>query len=541
MPTEAFRFAQALRKIGIRFVFGVPSGSMIDYLEAIRQTDGIEFILTSHEAGAGFMASVAGRLTGIPGACFATFGPGATNISTGVGAALLDRDPVLVFTDEMPEEKRHRCVQMNIDHQALFRPLTKQTLRLEPGKIGPVLSEAADIALDNLPGPVYVGVPSDIAGLDLHEPGGAFLGSPKQYAPPGDASLKAMQDAVLDAKKPILVLGLMAVKSGLKALILKTAEKFQIPVVLTPMAKGMISEDHPLYAGVLNHALSHMVGQTLGEADRVIGIGFDPVEINYEDFVPPAASVLHIGMVPADMDTNACSLAADVVGDMTSALDFLLSLPAAGNDWDFSLLQIRKKNMFAALTPAKDSFGPLAVLQGLRHALPLDGILTCDVGAHLHLIGQFWRTPEPDCLLMTNGWSSMGFAIPAAIAAKLCRPDRKVACVVGDGGFLMTAGELATAKRLGLHIVFILISDQELSLIRIKQARKHYFAGYGTHLGKQQILTSDSFLGIPVLHVSDQDVFLRALKTAFSLEGPVIIQAIVSGGEYDDLVLKGNR
>ncbi len=539
MTTVAQRFAETLRQIGARYVFGVPSGSMIDYIEALRKTDGIDFVLVSHEAGAGFMASICGRLTRIPGACFATFGPGATNVSTGVGAALLDRNPVLVFTDEMPEKLRHRTAQMNIDHEALFKPLTKQTFRLIPGKVGEILFEATEIAIKNQPGPVYIGVPSDIGSQENQEPdlpGQSISG----VGPALPSAIKAMQEAVSKAKKPLLVLGLIAAQSNLTPLIQNVMEKFHLPVVLTPMAKGMVQENHPLYAGVLNHALANIVGQTHQEADLVIGIGYDPVEVNYEDWAPPVP-IVHISTVPADLDMDSHTLAADIVGDMESSIQALMALSPLKPQWDFKALLKRKKEMFALLTPAQGSFGPLAVLQGLRQALPLDGILTCDVGAHLHLIGQFWPTPEPDCLLMTNGWSSMGFAIPAAIAAKLCRPDKKVACVVGDGGFLMTAGELATAQRLGLHIVFVLLSDRELSLIRIKQKHKHHDAGYGTLLSDQDLMMSETFLGIPVLAVSDPEAYRIALQKGFSLAGPVIIQAKISSSEYDDLVLKGNK
>ncbi len=539
MTTEAQKFAQTLKKIGIRYVFGVPSGSMIDYMEAIRETDGIDFVLVSHEAGAGFMASVCGRLTQIPGACFATFGPGATNVSTGVGAALLDRTPVLVFADEMPEKKRYRCVQMNIDQAALFKPLTKWTTRLIPGKVGKTLFAAAAIAVKNLPGPVYAGVPSDIGSRESLEPDQPWLKVP-EIMPADPSAINAMQDAVSKAKKPVLVLGLLAAQSNLRSLIQEVMERFQLPVVLTPMAKGIISEEHPLYAGVLNHALANIVGKTHSQADLVIGIGYDPVEVNYEDWVP-FVPIVHISTVPADLDTDSHTLAADVVGNMKTSLLALMDLFPVKHQWDLKALISRKKKMFAALTPAHGSFGPLAVLQGLREILPFDGILTCDVGAHLHLIGQFWPTPEPDCLLMTNGWSSMGFSIPAAIAAKLCRPDKQVACVVGDGGFLMTAGELATAQRLCLHIVFILLSDSELSLIRIKQKHKHYEAGYGTLLFEQGLSISEMFLGIPVLSVSDPAEYEAALKKAFCLSGPVIIHAKISSAEYNDLVLKGNK
>ena len=406
-----------------------------------------------------------------------------------------------------------------------------------PGKVGKILFEAAGLAVGNQPGPVYVGVPSDIAGQESREPDPArppALG----IGPAAPPAVKAMQEAVSKAKKPLLVLGLMAAQSHLKPLIRKIAEQFQIPVVLTPMAKGLLPEDHPLYVGVLNHALAHIVGQTHRQADLIIGIGYDPVEVNYEDWAP-FVPIAHISTVPADLDTDH-PLAADVVGDMESSLQALAALSPPESQWDYQALLNRKQVMFARLTPAHGSFGPLAVLRGLRQILPPDGILTCDVGAHLHLIGQFWPTPDPDCLLMTNGWSSMGFAIPAAIGAKLCRPDKKVACVVGDGGFLMTAGELATAQRLNLHIVFVILSDGELSLIRIKQERKHYDAGYGTRLFEEGLCISEEFLGIPVIPVSDLDEYQTALVKAFSLSGPVILHAKISGAEYDALVLKGN-
>ena len=166
--------------------------------------------------------------------------------------------------------------------------------------------------------------------------------------------------------------------------------------------------------------------------------------------------------------------------------------------------------------------------------------MTCDVGAHLHLIGQQWRTPAPDLQLMTNGCSSMGYAIPAAIAAKMCRPEREVACVVGDGGFLMMAGEMATAVRLGRRIVFIVIADRYLSLIRIKQEKKGY-RRYGTPLPGGRHPLADSLFGVPVLPADTEGAFYSALQKAFSSDGPTIVEAFVSTECYDSLILRGNR
>ena len=166
--------------------------------------------------------------------------------------------------------------------------------------------------------------------------------------------------------------------------------------------------------------------------------------------------------------------------------------------------------------------------------------MTCDVGAHLHLIGQQWPTPAPDLQLMTNGCSSMGFAVPAAIAAKLSRPDQPVCAVVGDGGFLMTVGEMATALRHNLRVVFVLITDDDLSLIGIKQRRKDY-PPYGTRLYGKKYTSANSFFGVPVLTARNADQYRRALSTAFEAEGPVIVEALVDPSEYDELLLRGNR
>ena len=209
--------------------------------------------------------------------------------------------------------------------------------------------------------------------------------------------------------------------------------------------------------------------------------------------------------------------------------------------WDLNLLRNRKEKLRSKLLPAPNSFGPLAIIDELQKIMPVDGILTVDVGAHLHLIGQMWQTPSPEKLLMTNGWSSMGFAIPAALAAKLCNPKLPVVAILGDGGFLMTVGELATAKRLNLKIVFIVIYDNSLSLIRIKQGKKKYNNHYGTDINKLPEIQTNHYFGVPVIRADNFSEYKNALKEAFSSDGPLVIEAVVDGGEYDELVLNPNK
>jgi acetolactate synthase-1/2/3 large subunit len=530
---------KTLKELGVKYIFGVPSGNWVDYMNAIEQVDGIEFILVSNESSAGFMADVCWRLTGTVAACFGTFGPGACNLSTGVCGGYLDRSPMIALTDEMGDDMLNRVTQMNIDHQTLFKPITKYTTRLSAKSIRETIHKAYSIAVSEVPGPVHIGLPQGL-GREISDEENFSPYKSKEIPCPDKDSIDKMLNLFSESKKPIVALGITAVRAGIRDEISKLIEKFKIPVVLTPMAKGMVPDDHPCYAGVLAHALANMVGETHQQADLVIGIGYDSVEINYEDWMP-GAPLLHIDTRPADVDPLSITLGCNVIGDIKVSVDYLLAIDGEPKSWDMDALAQRRQQMFDMLKAPKGSFGPRMVLDGLREILPQDGIMTCDVGAHLHLIGQKWRTPSPDCQLMTNGCSSMGFAIPAAIAAKLSCPDREVCCVVGDGGFNMSAGELATAQRLNLKIVFVVIHDASLSLIRIKQDRKGY-KHHGTELtSSSETCPTSNYFGVPVLQAVDLIQYQNALSKAFSANGPMIIEAYVSAEEYDELLLTGNK
>ena len=537
--TVATTLVEALREIGAKYVFGVPSGGWVDYMEALRTAEGIEFILASHEGGAAMMADVCGRLGKAPGVCFGTFGPGATNLTTGVGGALLDRSPMIALTDEMPEPMRGRTTQMGIDHQALFAPLTKKTTRLQADKVKTILFEAALIALSGRPGPVHVGLPVGLSAQKADDESVTFDG------PAGAAAAKPhILDHVVQlfeqAKKPLLAVGLGAVRAGLQAEITELAHKHGLPVVLTPMAKGMLAEDDACYAGVLFHALSDMVGLTHQQADLVVAIGYDPVEFNYESWLSPKATLVSLDVEPVDIDRTAYKVGADTVGDIRSSLQRLLELAPKKTDWDLDAIAARRAAMFAKLQPSNQSFGPKSALHVLREVLPNSGIMTCDVGAHTHLIGQLWPTPGPGLQIMTNGWSMMGFGIPAAIAAKLTRPDEAVCAVVGDGGFLMTAGELATAVRYNLKIVVVVLTDNDLALIRIKQQKKGNPI-YGTPVRETGTIGGPNIFGVPVRVAHDAIELREQLDAAFAGDGPVVVEALVDSREYDSVVLKKDK
>jgi len=543
--TVAKQVINTLKELGVKHVFGVPSGGWVDYMEAMRTTDGIDFILATHEGGAGFMADVCGRITGVPGVCFGTFGPGATNLATGVGSAYLDRSPMIALTDEMADNKRDRIVQMNIDHQALFAPITKKTTRLEADKIREILFDAAHVALSGVPGPVHVGLPAGMSSVVIDDDNTSdALKMPlkiKINEPAEQKLIEKMASLFNQAKKPVIALGMRAVTSNVQEQIIALAERCKVPVVLNPMAKGMMPENHPCYAGVLFHALSDVVGQTHQQADLILSIGYDEIEFNYEDWIPNKAPLVSIDIVETDLDEESYTLACDVIGDIKTSVEALITLvDDKEKHWDLAALAIRKSDMFARMSSKVGAFGPCAALDILREKLPADGIMTCDVGAHIHLIGQKWPTPKPGLQIMTNGWSAMGFAIPSAITAKLCNPNTPVCSVIGDGGFLMTAGELAVAVREKLKIVFVLFTDNDLALIRIKQEKKSN-PNYGMTIRERGTIGGDNIFGVPVIKAFDSAEFDNALDKAFAQDGPIIVEAILNSREYDDLVLRKDK
>jgi len=535
--TVASQIIAILQRQGVEHIFGIPSGYFIPYMDAMRSR-GMEFVLVANEASAGFMATVYAWLKKVPGVCYATIGPGATNLSTGVGGALLDKAPVIAFTSEPSDAYNHRTIQMAIDQQALFKPLVKWTTRLHPSAIDHVFHKALHVALSEQPGPVHIGLPDEtehvlVTKTDFPRIQKAHVASSDQH------SLNTMQKLFQKATLPVLAVGLTAVRLGLGAMIKELAEKHNIPVVLTPMAKGILSEDHPSYAGVLFHALSDTVAQTYNQADMVIGVGYDPVEFNYESWIPKA-QLIHIDTVPVDIDTDYVSGVLSVVGDPAAALTVLKECEQIKSGWDMEAVRKRTDAMFAAFKPKEGSFGPLAVIEDLRNALPDDGIMSCDVGSHTHLIGQAWRTPDIYTQIMTNGWSSMGFGVPAAIGAKIACPDKAVACITGDGGFMMMVGEMATAKRLNKNIVFVVLVDHSLELIKLKQAQKNV-APYGVELTDEKESAHRSFFGVPVMEARTRPAFQKALAFAFAQEGPVVIEAYIDPSEYKDLILRKHR
>src|SRR5262245_15949464 len=521
-----------LKANGIRHGFGIPSGNVLPLMEAMRK-GGVEFVLTAHEGSAGFAADVSGRMTGAPGLCIATLGPGATNLATGVGNAWLDRSPLIAITCNLNTDQLGRRIQMWIDHHALFKPITKATLRLEKGRIGETLAEAIRLALSEPRGPVHLDLPEDVALAPTNEPV-PTLATPAKLKPAPDAAIERAGALIAAAKRPIAVLGSSAMRVADPALLRKVIERHNLPFATTTMAKGMIDEDHPLSLGCIERSCRQLQRRFLRSADLIVGLGYDTVEVEYEAWIADVP-LLQVDIEPVDVAPSV-KVAHQVTGDLDASLARLAALPASTNAWTTDKLAEHRRAFHAALRPAAPSFTAHAAIDAVRSALPRDGLLSFDVGAHTHQIASQWAAHAPKTFHITNGWSSMGFGLPGAIAAKLARPDLPVVCLIGDGCFQMTCGEVAVAKRLGITLPVVVLDDKWLALIKVKQIRRQ-FPLYGTELQAEDYTEPPQhYFGVPAVGVRSPQALEAAVRKALSAKGPTVIEAVVDSDHYVDTV-----
>jgi acetolactate synthase-1/2/3 large subunit len=521
-----------LKAAGIDRGFGIPSGNVLPLMEAMRK-GGVTFVLTAHEGSAGFAADVSGRMTGAPGLCIATLGPGATNLATGVGSAWLDRSPMIAITCNLNTDQLGRRIQMWIDHHALFRPITKATLRLEKGRIAETVSAAVRLALTEPKGPVHLDLPEDVALAPTNEPVPPPA-APAKPATVSDADIAVAGNLIAAAKRPIAVLGSSAMRVADPALLRKVIERHNLPFATTTMAKGLIDEDHPLSLGCIERSCRQVQRRFLHGADLIVGLGYDTIEVEYEAWIDDVA-LLQIDIEPVDIAPSV-RLVHQATGDLDAALAGLLALPAATNAWSAQALTDHRRAFQAALRPPSQIFTAHAAIDAVRRALPRDGMLAFDVGAHTHQIASQWTAHSPKTFLITNGWSSMGFGLPGAIAAKLARPDLPVICLIGDGCFQMTCGEVATAKRLDLTLPIVVLDDRWLALIKVKQIRRQ-FPLYGTELQEEEYRDPPAhYFGAPALGVHSPDALEAAVKTALGARGPTVIEAVVDSEHYLETV-----
>ncbi|MHB8630959.1 MAG: thiamine pyrophosphate-binding protein [Candidatus Limnocylindria bacterium] len=473
MTSVARTVGDRLHGAGVRYVFGHPGGEVVDLMEGFRQA-GLEFVLARQETAAAFMAEAMASATGRPGACLATLGPGATNLVTGVAHAYLDRAPIIALAGQLPADRYEIVTHQKLDLRALFAPITKWQARLTAATAAAVTDRALRVAMRPRQGPVFLEVPSDVPAQDA-----VALAADVEDAPSGGVadprSVEAATALLRDSTRPVLLAGLDALDPAVTLPLRAFVEAWGIPVILSPKAKGLLRDDHPLYVGAIEGLGSATLYEWIAGRDLVLMVGLDPVELDRDWSAP--APVVHAGPLPND--DGYYRSAVEVIGSMPAVLE---ALTAAARPKDHPDATRFREEFRGYVRPRRDGLMPQDVLGALRAALPDDALVSCDVGSNKSVAVQCWPTYAPRTFFVSNGLSSMGYGLPAAIGLKLAHPERSVACILGDGGFAMSLAELETAARLGLALTVVVLADEALQQIKAGQERKG-FAITGTTFG----------------------------------------------------------
>ncbi|MGH3278561.1 MAG: thiamine pyrophosphate-binding protein, partial [Trebonia sp.] len=472
--TVAELLADYLRQAGVTHVFGYPGESLVDFIEAARLA-GPQVVSAAREASAAFMAEGAAMRTGTVGACLSTLGPGSTALLNGVASAQLDRVPLLAASGQVDSAREQFWTHQLIDQGRLFAPVTKLTARLDAASGETVLRRALRTAIAERPGAVHLTVTMDSFGKtcagargDGKVPPLTSAGAGLELFGPssiGGAPLRALRAA----KRPVLLAGAGAVRCGASGVLAELAAHAGLPVVVGAMAKGVLPEDNPWYAGTVDMAGHQAIWRLLASADLIVTAGFDPVEL-----ITPwrlSVPVLHVDTVPNTDQVYPAAI--EVVGNVATALAWFLANTDDGPRWSEAEVAAHRSTLRAAYHTGYNTgkLNPSELVETVRAAAPASTVLTADVGSHKIMTGQAWTTHAPRETLITNGLSAMGFGLPAAIGAALSSvPGTPVVSMIGDGGFAMTATELSVAARLGLGLVVVVFSDGGLNRIELHQA-----------------------------------------------------------------------
>ncbi|RME21007.1 MAG: acetolactate synthase large subunit [Candidatus Zixiibacteriota bacterium] len=534
MTTASDIFVKALENEGVRYIFGIPGEENIDFLEALRKSS-IEFILTRHEQGAGFMADVYGRLTGKAGVCLSTIGPGATNLLTAVADANLDRSPLVAITGQADTLRMHKESHQYIDIVSMFRPVTKWNTSIPRADVvAEAVRKAFKIAEAEKPGATHLEFPENVAEEECRDP---FVFEPRKVRRPApDHKAVAQACALINAaRKPIVLAGNGTVRKRATAQLRAFLDKTGLAVCNTFMGKGAAGIKYERNLYTIGLQARDYVTCALEEADLVICIGYDIVEYSPRFWNPDGdKKIIHIDFEQAEVDYwyhPEVELVGDIAGSLWAINEQL------GDDFDRSKGDFADKHRERVLAMIHEydndtsfPYKPQKILHDIRQGMRAEDILISDVGAHKMWIARMYLVYAPNTCLISNGFATMGIALPGGIAAKLACPDSNVLTISGDGGFLMNIQELETAVRLGTPTVNMIWTDGTFGLIEWHQ-RKKFGEAFGTKFGNPDWVALAESFGAVGIQVREGDNLTEVLKKAFTYDKPVVIACPVDYSE----------
>ena len=521
-------FVKCLEEEGIEYIFGVPGEENADFMMSLESTDKIRFIITRHEQGAAFMAEIYGRLTGNPAGCLGTLGPGATNLITGVADSNMDRAPMLVLTGQGATTRLHKESHQVMDVVRMFQPVTKWAVQVQhQDNIPEIVRKAVRLSRTEKPGAVLIELPEDLAKAETQ----AMPMSVRRFRRPvpDDKIMDRAFEVIRNAQRPIILAGNGCVRKRASSQLRMLCEKTGIGVASTFMAKGCVDMDAPYCLYTVGLQAKDLVSKAIDTADVVITLGYDMVEYHPALWNNHGGKrVVHIDFLPAEID-EFYHPEVEVVGDLGHALWMLNERfdKSGPMNFDVSTQAAARAAMQAELAIHKDdktqgTLRPQKVLWDVRQVMGPQDVLLSDVGAHKMWIARHYQCHEPNTCLIPNGFCSMGFALPGAIAAALVYPERKILAICGDGGFLMNVQEMETARRLNSNIVVMVWEDGGYGLIKWKQSN-HFGRHTDLSFGNPDFELLAKSFGWAGFKVNNAVDLVGTLEQAFAAPGPSLV------------------
>jgi acetolactate synthase I/II/III large subunit len=521
----------ALENEGVTQIFGVPGEENLDVVESLREST-IELIVTRHEQSAAFLAATYGRLTGRPGVCISTLGPGALNLATGAAYALLGGMPIVLITGQKGIMSSRQARFQIVDMIATMRPLTKSTRQIvSTATIPTLVRDAFRVAMEERPGPVHLELPEDIAGEETPD---IPMVSPHDIdlpiAPP--AALDRAAAMILQAKRPIVMLGAGASRPRLTAGLNGFIRRLQLPFFTTQMGKGSVAGGANLYMGTAALSERDYVHEAIDRADLILAIGHDTIEKPPFIMGPGGPKVIHIGYTPATVE-QVYFPHAEVVGDVGPSLNLLADRLEGRLPPESPLLPLRQ-HILARITDRadEDRFPPTPqrIVRDIRKVMPEDGIVALDNGMYKIWFARNYRTRVANTLLLDNALATMGAGLPSAMMAAMLYPKRRVMAVCGDGGFMMNSQEMETAVRLKLNLVVVILEDSAYGMIRWKQAVDN-FADWGLTFNNPDFVKYAEAYGASGAQVGATEDLIPTLDAAFKAGGVHLITVPIDYSE----------
>jgi acetolactate synthase-1/2/3 large subunit len=522
-----------LENEGVRFAFGIPGEENLELMDALHDSS-IRFVLTRHEEAAAFMANIHGRLTGQPGLCLATLGPGATNLVTGVADAFLDRAPLVAITAQADLSKVHRESHQFIDVVRLFDPIAKWNARVEnAGTIPEIIRKAFKIAIAERPGPTHVELPENVGQEEAPRAMHPLARERASRPAPDPESVNRAAALINRARQPIILAGNGAIRGGAADALTTFAEQANIPVAHTFMGNGGVPWTSAVSLMTVGVQPDDHEVAGFDRADLVLCVGYDFVEYDPRSWNSKGnRHVVHVDVLPAETSAEYIP-EVEIVADIRESLESLRTHVAPPKDpaWVQSLKAGIHKRFEPSSSDTRARLPkPQAILEILRETLRPEDLLISDVGAHKIFVGRFFGAAKPNTVLVSNGLSAMGIAVPGGIAAKLLDPDRRVVTISGDGGFLMAAHELETAKRERVATVNLVFRDGGLGSIRWKQMAR-FGRTLGTEFGNPDLPALAKAFGVRGFAVERSSDLASTLEQALESNVPCVVDIPVDYSE----------